>query len=197
MTSTPFDKAKIAELVPFWVNGSLTDAEAEALAREFERDPALHAQVQAARQLRELMRASALPERSPGDFGLARLRRSVAEKARAPAALRQSAAAAAIAAAVTAGGFTLVGWGSSDEGYRQAAGPQPAAIFTVSVRDAAPHAAFADLLLANGLTIIDGPSALGFYRLALVGAAADSDIDAARSALEHASELLELVETAE
>ncbi|WP_284163908.1 hypothetical protein [Frigidibacter sp. SD6-1] len=197
MNPAPFDKAKIAELVPFWVNGSLTDEEAEALAREFERDPALHAQVQAARQLRALMRASALPERSPGDFGLARLRRAVAEKPRAPASLRQSAAAAAVAAAVTAGGFTLVGWGSPDEGYTQASGPQPAAVFTVSVRDAASQAAFADLLLANALTIVDGPSALGFYRLALVAEAADSDIDAARAALEHASDVVELVETAE
>ncbi|MEZ5885830.1 MAG: hypothetical protein R3D56_02855 [Paracoccaceae bacterium] len=49
MTSAQFDKARIAELIPSWVNnGSLTDEEAEALAREFERDPALHAQAGAA-----------------------------------------------------------------------------------------------------------------------------------------------------
>ena len=197
MTSAQFDKAKIAELIPFWVNGSLTDEEAEALAREFERDPALHAQVQAARQLRGLMRASALPERSPGDFGLARLRRAVAEKPRAPGSLRQSAAAAAIAAVVTAGGLTLTGWSGSDDQYRQAAGPQTAALFTVSVRDEVPQSAFADLLLANGLTIVDGPSALGFYRLALVGDADDSDITAARAALERAENLVELVESTE
>ncbi|MEZ5888726.1 MAG: hypothetical protein R3D56_17865 [Paracoccaceae bacterium] len=197
MTSAQFDKARIAELIPFWVNGSLTDEEAEALAREFERDPALHAQVQAARQLRGLMRASALPERSPGDFGLARLRRAVAEKPRTPGSLRQSAAAAAIAAVVTAGGLSLTGWSGSNDQYRQAAGPQTAALFTVSVRDEVPQSAFADLLLANGLTIVDGPSVLGFYRLALVGGADDSDITAARAALERAGNLVELVESTE
>lgn len=74
---------QIAKLLPFWINGSLSPDEAAAVAAAVAANPALAAEAAFLRGLRDRMQAEA-PGYSPGEIGLARLKRSIALPAAPP-----------------------------------------------------------------------------------------------------------------
>ena len=106
-------------------------------------------------------------DHSPGAFGLARLQRAIAAEAAPARRYWRPAAAAALAATVaTLGLFVLKsGPDAGQDRYTQASGEVSKRLLTVTFRPDATESAISDLLLTNNLVIVDGPSALGLYRV--------------------------------
>lgn len=183
---------QVSELLPFWVNGSLGGAEKARVEKALETSATLRAEAAELDALRQRMRAMPMAE-GPGDLGLARLMRAIdAERPHRamPAAntgLRRLAASVAVAALLssllTYG--VLRGTGPDQPVYEQASGDAPTAALTITFRPDATEAAISALLREKGLVIVDGPSAIGLYRIGLpVDMSAD---DAARYLAEAAS----------
>ncbi len=153
-------------LLPFWVNGTLDPAESAMVEAAIEADPALGDEAGVLSRTRAAMQAEHLA--SPGEFGLARLKRAIAEEQRQPRPRwHLPAIAASVAALVTAGGIYLVAGPMAERGglYTQASGEPASPSMTVAFRPDATEKEIANLLLSRGLVITDGPSALGLYRL--------------------------------
>lgn len=185
---------QIAELLPFWINGSLTADEAAEVAAAVAADPALADEAAFLRSLHQRMQAEP-PGYSPGEIGLARLKRSLAPQT---APRRVSLATAAAVALIAAGlGFaaqTLLRPAPVD--YIQASGGTDGAALLVAFQPTAPAQAISQALLAEGLTILDGPSALGLYRLAAPDAP-DTDLAALAERLQARADVFEMVDFAE
>lgn len=190
-------EAELSELLPFWVNGTLTGPEQERVAEALQGSAALRAEVDALVALRRRMQETPVPS-SPGSLGLARLMRAIeAETPR-----RQSrwqgtglvAASVAMAAVLSSALTFVVMRGGGDVVYEQASGDDPGAALTVAFRPEASEGAIAALLREKGLVIVDGPSALGLYRIALPY---DADPEEAVAYLVAASEVIATVEPAE
>ncbi len=163
----------IAMLLPFWVNGSLAPDEAAEVAVAVAANPGLQAEAEFLRSLHNRMQTEDAGY-SPGEIGLARLKRSIATQAvplpkRRDLSLRFATAAAVVAA--------IVGFGASEAfrpvtvEYVQASGGDSDAAMTVGFADTATAKMISDYLLAEGVIILDGPSAVGRYRLAPIDAA--------------------------
>ena len=190
----------IHELLPFRANGTLEGADLAAVDAALAEDAELRADLAALTAIRDTMQAEEVA--SPGDFGLARLMRDVDAETRvsAPVAandnvvplsrLRIWQVAAAVVLAVGIG-FNLpqVGPGSAPmeraenepAGFTLASGGAEAD-FTVAFAPGATEADMRALLLAAGLEIVSGPSALGIYGLGLIDADTSDAAFAALSA---------------
>ena len=166
---------EILTLLPFQANGTLTGAEARAVAEAVAADTGLQQDLAALVALRAAMQAE--PVQSPGAFGLARLTRSLddIEAARHKASrpwIWQAAAAVALAAFL---GQAVVVWLVPAGRDVTLASGTDAAGLTVAFAPQATEAAIRDLLLSHGLQVVGGPSALGLWQVAgddLAGAAA-------------------------
>lgn len=167
---------EIRELLPFFANGSLGADERARVEAAIADDPQIAAEARTIEQLRQVAHRMPAPQ-SPGEFGLARLHRTLdREQGRtAPAARRAFrieavAAIAAVTALFVATATVLFQNRTLD--YYQASGTAPgydaARVLTVSFDPAAPLSAVNALLAEAGLTIVDGPSAIGLYRVAAV-----------------------------
>jgi anti-sigma factor RsiW len=170
----------IPELVPFYVNGTLSSEECALVERVLAEDPQLRDSARALARLRSLMQAQE-PERSPGPLGRARLMRDIErqENARVEDSLRavpprrySSPFPSVLAAAVVAGLFALgVGWFSQTDTspYQLASGGSVAEVrgpvLTIAFRPDATEAEIAALLRELRLGIVAGPTALGLYRI--------------------------------
>jgi anti-sigma-K factor RskA len=163
--------------------GRLDAAERRAIDEAAANDPALAAEIALMQGAREAF-AGMETDRTPGEFGWKRLERAIATETAAPAPSAernrrpylQMAAAAAIAA--------VAGWQAQDllrpsdpsQGYvpaTQDGGEGPEAIVTFE-----PYATEAEIravLRAVGARVVDGPSAIGLWRLGF-------DSEAARDA---------------
>jgi hypothetical protein len=189
---------KIAELLPFWVNGSLNADEAALVAAAVASDQSLAAEVDFLRGLRSQMQAKDAGY-SPGEIGLARLRRSIAaQPAAAPkrrdVPLRVAAAAAVVAAIV---GFAAnQGFRPTAVEYIQASGGEDVPALIVAFKADATAQGLSDFLLAEGVVILDGPSAIGLYRLAPTDAAT-VDLAALAERLQARGDLFDVVDLPE
>jgi anti-sigma factor RsiW len=194
MTLTEERRRQVELLLPFWVNGSLTAAEATAVKAAVSSDSELRAQADALRTLRRKLQAHA-PEDSPGDLGLARLQRAItAETAPRPARWRPSVAAAIAATLAGVGVYTLApDRNVTGDFFTQASG-DAGQVLAVSFRHDATEAQISGLLLARGLVIVDGPSALGLYRLAPVN---EAELKLVAEALKAEAAVIESVELIE
>lgn len=159
-------------LLPFWVNETLDDADKTRVQQALAANPDLQVEVDVLRRLREDMKSQPLPQ-SPGEFGLARLNRTLDQQRgqtrRAAWVLPLTLAAGICLAAV---GLSVLAPKPAGPEFVQASGEGAEAVFVVSLAQTATVAQMAQLLDDNDLLIIDGPSALGLYRLAILG---DSD----------------------
>ena len=165
----------VAGLLPFAVNGSLSPEEAREVEDWLARDPDLQDDAGFLTRLRAMMRAEPLPE-TGSEFGLARLLRDLPaqltpEAARPPARWLAPALAAGIAALVAGlGTATLLRAPAPAEApiYEQASGDAAELPrLTVTFAPEARLSEVAALLQAQDLVIVDGPGALGLYRLEL------------------------------
>lgn len=170
MSSPPED---IRELLPFWVNGTLTEEERAKVAAALAGSVELRADLAGIEALHRQMKAAPLPQ-GPGELGLARLMRVVdAEPRQSAPPHRQGggrlAASVAVAAVLSSVLTLTLTRDRSGEGavYEQASGEDLAATVTVTFRPEATEAAISALLRAKGLVIVDGPSAIGLYRIGL------------------------------
>lgn len=178
----------------FSVNGTLTAREQAEIDDWLARDALLRAEHDALAQIRQGMQADDI--RSPGEFGLARLMREVgrdAAGAAPPAGGRpwiwQLAAAVALVALLAQ---TLLQDAPEGVGY-ELAGAAPPASITVSFVPDATEDQIRTLLVTHGIEIVAGPSALGFYDLAVPDPEQRAD---AIGALRSASGIIESIENA-
>ncbi len=195
----------VAQLLPFYVNGTLTAEELGQVEQALQDDVRLRDEALALAGLRVAMQ-SEMPERSPGPFGRARVMRDIerAEAAqiddqlRAGAVRRQgSPLPSVLAAAVVAGVFALgVGWFSQADRptFELASGGDVVAVqgpvLTVAFRPDATEAQIAAVLRDLRLGIVAGPTALGLYR---VEAPASSDLSELASRLRAVPDVIESV----
>ncbi len=195
MTQAISDRDHTAELLPFWVNGTLSASEAIEVEAAMAFDADLRAEADALKNLRDTMQASQSAF-SPGELGLIRLQRAIAQEPRQKIWRYRSTAATALVAALALIGIYLVLPPKTDKPdvYRQASGQSTANLVTVSFRSDATEGAVADLLLRHELVIVDGPSALRLYR---VEVAKDQDPAAVAIALRRETSLIESVEVSE
>ena len=165
----------VAGLLPFAVNGSLAPEEAREVEDWLARDPDLQDDASFLTRLRALMRAEPLPE-TGSEFALARLLRDLPPQL-APEAVRPP--ARWLAPTLAAGIAALVA-GLGTAALLRAPAPTEAPIYEQASGDAAelprltvtfaPEARLSEvaaLLQAQDLVIVDGPGALGLYRLEL------------------------------
>lgn len=157
----------MAELLPFWVNGSLAPDEAAAVDAAVRADGRLADEAAFLRGLRDRMRAED-PGFSPGELGLARLKRSIAAQGTTPARPMRVSLATAVAACLVAAALGVVlpkAFAPAPVEYLQASGGDSATL-AVMLQPEARLSDLSALLLAEGLVIVDGPSAVGLYSLA-------------------------------
>ena len=169
----------VAGLLPFAVNGSLAPAEAREVEDWLARDPDLQDDAGFLTRLRGMMRAEPLPQTGT-EFALARLMRDLPPQlapetvqihaAQRLARWRAPAMAAALAALVVGLGTAALMRPAPQEApiYEQASGDAAELPrLTVTFAPEARLSEVAALLQAQDLVIVDGPGALGLYRLEL------------------------------
>lgn len=187
----------IAALLPFWVNGTLTSDEAAAVEAAVAADPALAKEVVFLQAVRSQMQ-TIQPGYSPGEIGLARLKRAItaqpdAAPARRDVPLRLVVAATVVAAMVGfAANETLRGPQPAE--YVQASGGADVPALVVAFQGNATSRAISDFLLAKGLVILDGPSAIGLYSIAPTDTV---DLAGLAEQLQARSDLFDVVDLAE
>lgn len=197
------ERTRLEELLPFAVNGTLDEAERAELEAALEGDAELAAEMRFLEGVRDRVRAREVPN-SPGEFGLARLKRAIAEEApsAAPAAANDNVVpltrrtgfwkAAAVAACTLFAIQTAVVITAPEDVVRLAGGgpaePKKGPTLTVAFLPTATEADIRALLLEAGVEIVEGPSALGLYRVAPLDADA---LDAAEAALSGAGAVVE------
>ncbi|WP_135503858.1 hypothetical protein [Roseovarius aestuariivivens] len=190
-------------MLVFLANGTLEGEERAAVEAAVAADPALAQELEALKALRRSMQQEGQVQ-TPGDIGLARLMRDIeSESGTASNGIVAANSATAprlwkVAAVVLLGLFvaqTVYVGQTRQPGMELATGaPETvgeAYTLRVAFADDATEAELRALLLAQGLDIIAGPSALGLYTLAAQDA---PSLEAARSALSTRPDLIDSVE---
>ncbi|MBL4928349.1 hypothetical protein [Fuscibacter oryzae] len=178
----------VEQLLPFLVNGTLAGPDRARVEKGLRHDPALAAEAALLGQLRDAMKAMPQPA-SPAEFGLARLMRDIDREASAQRTRRWQLAGGAVAAAAIALAVMLVLPPGQTE-YQQASGDPGRGDLTVAFVPGATLAEVTDLLQNNNLEIVDGPSAIGLYRLDVT---AGANLDAIADKLRAMQSLVESV----
>ncbi|WP_040817997.1 anti-sigma factor family protein [Litoreibacter arenae] len=185
------NQIEIESLLPFYLNGTLDENEQARVEDALRTNAELRMEIEALRQVRANMHAS-VSEHSPGEFGLARLMRDIDKEHRSSPfrpALSTLLAASIVAAAVIFVGVSFVF--RDDEGYKQASGDSRTQQFTVAFRPDASEREISELLMEYGLGIIEGPSAVGLYRLA---SRSESDFELLLSELRKRVDVVESIQ---
>jgi hypothetical protein len=171
-------------LLPWYVNGTLSDEERRQVEAYLERSSHARDEVELLRALRQQVKDEAV-ENSPGELGLQRLKREIKQAEQAPQSgdrmtgrtitvasfWRPLAVAACLAVVVQAG--VMVGLGDfGGDVVDIATGPAPE--LQVTFAPDATEEQIRELLQSAGAAIADGPTALGIYQLRLVDAESTS-----------------------
>lgn len=167
MVSRMNDHAKLEAMLPLWVNGTLDAAQRALVDGALADDPALAAQARLLSCIRDDMQADA-DIASPGEFGLARLRRAIAVEVPRTNPWRHALGGAVAASVLIAGAifaFDRMSAGPDGDTYLQASGDARTDTILVRFRNDARQGDIAALLYASHLTVVDGPSALGLYQV--------------------------------
>ena len=181
-------REEIGALLPFYANGTLEGAERAAVEAALAEDAGLLAELTALRAIRDTMQAE--PVQAPGELGLARLMREIdRDRAAAPAAAAVQGVsglwrvAAVLALTLALGQLVWFGLqpGPGDgPAVTLAGGEGPG--FLLAFAPGVTEAELRDLLLDLDLVIVDGPTAVGFYRV-VPGDPDTADMAALRGAL--------------
>jgi hypothetical protein len=152
-------------LLPFYVNGSLDKAQLQEVEQHLASCERCRNEVAFLRKLRDQVK-QIKPEHSPAELGLRRLLRDIKQEQPLKRHMNwwRPALAAAMLVIVFQAGVFLHYKGSSDS-YQQLGGTEPG--IQVMFRPTASEAQIQKVLRASGAHIIDGPSALGIYRIEL------------------------------
>ena len=160
---------EIEELLPFYLNGSLSGGEHARIEAALKADEGLRQQLEFLSAISGAVRSDDPASAAPGDLGLARLRRDIGRQQPGRSALRS---VSALAAAFILGVGVMALWPSLDRGpedaiYEQAGGPVAKGALIVAFRPGATAEQISTLLLSVDGVIVDGPSAIGLYRVDL------------------------------
>ncbi len=170
---------EIVELLPFYVNGTLEAEERTTVEAALAEDAELRTELDLLTSLRDHMQAEEV--NSPGEVGLSQLMAKLDSQTPAnlsrPPRIWQIAAAVLLAVTIIQG-LLLVAPGDDAATYQLVDGTEAA--ITVSFLPGVTEADLRASLLAAGLEIVAGPSALGLYGLAPLEGV---DVDEAQAAL--------------
>lgn len=196
MSNAEEQRIEIQKLLPFWLNGTLSEDEHELVAAALASDTELEKEVEILESIQNVIRSEVI-EWSPGEMGLARLRRDIGSNWRGGAAslLARSRYGLLAASAVLAlvGGIALFMSQNREPIYLQASGGDPVAALTVEFRAEATVDQISDLLLELDLIIVDGPSALRLFRL---GVRNDDELERIAAELRTRVGIIEFIEKA-
>jgi len=158
------------ELLPWYANRSLGEAEHAAVEAHLRGCERCRAEVEFLAALREQVQRA--PAVRMDEVGLQRLLRQVRREQARPRRRLALAAAAAVVIVVQA---ALIGWLATREPvFEPLGGPAPAGVvLQLRFEPSATEANIRALLEAQHAVVIDGPSALGIYRVRLQGLRAD------------------------
>jgi len=192
-------KQELESLLPFYVNGSLNDLDKIRLEKALSEDQHLREELAFVEILQKQVQQQS--EQSPGEFGLKRLQRSLKQHQQQQTEQQNSQQTthgkkgwqfAAIAASLMLVIQTVTIVQQTDD-YRAAGGDNSVQTYadTVSVVFVSNVTVqqMRQLLLEHNIVIIDGPSALGVYRLALT-----VDPQLTLKALQMRSDLIESIQ---
>ncbi len=170
------------ELLPWYVNATLDEADRKRVARHLEQCARCRAEIAFLSRLREQIRESSRDVPPPGELGLRRLMREVegleaARKARPRRAWHVpvlAAAASVVLVVAVLVPYTLQRDAAVDMRLLGDEAVQEAGVLLqVEFVPAASEAEIRALLLEVGAVIVNGPSAAGVYRLRLEGVGGD------------------------
>lgn len=187
--NTPERDAELDRLLPWYVNGSLSDDERARVEVYLAASADAREEVELLGRLRDHVKADQ-PAQSPGELGLLRLQRKIAaDRKAAPARAgrfgdwwRPAAVAAALVIAIQSA-LLFQSW--RDGGGVDTAGDGRlggGAVIEATFAPEATEAQIRAVLQAIDGRLIDGPGALGVYRIQLPGVGA-ADGDAIREAI--------------
>lgn len=150
-------------LLPFYVNGSLDKAEQSLVEKALAEDTSLQEELNLLTQIQTEMKALPESEFSLGNAGLIRLKNSLppAKKTDNAKKWRLSTFIASILLAVQTSFIML-----SPAVYMQSGEENEHSLIITSFSPTASEAAIREILLKFDLSIVEGPSALGLYKLA-------------------------------
>lgn len=164
----PISNHEIEELLPAYVNGTLNKDQQGAVEAYLAEHPDARAEVEWLRELRRGM-CKLSQENSPGELGWHRLRRSL-QKENTAASTHNTAwwkpAMAAAALVVVLQITLLISFNPGNDVFRPLSGSVDAGqIVQVKFRSTASEAQIRELLLRVDGQIVEGPSAIGLYRV--------------------------------
>ncbi|MDH3280876.1 MAG: hypothetical protein OEQ18_07080 [Gammaproteobacteria bacterium] len=178
---------KIEELLPWHVNKTLEPESSRQVEEYLAGDADARADVEFLRAVRNTLKDQTV--QSPGELGLKRFQKQLAETRQVRSAARQwwrPALAAAALVIVVQGGLLVNLWQA--ETYVPLGGDAPGGpVLQVELNEDATAAALQEALNRVGATIVDGPGALGIYRLRL---SADANLDEAIAVLSANTEVV-------
>ena len=155
-------------LLPFYLNGTLSDDEKEAVEEALEQSVALREELAFLQQIQSDVKSYEPAQASPGELGLKRLQRQINSQANTAGNTTKWRFVAIAASCLLVLQTTLIGLSPSTELYLPAGGkPTTIAvnktIFRVAFDPMATEASIRSLLLDLDAQIIEGPSAIGLY----------------------------------
>lgn len=177
------DEREVEQLLPWYVNGTLTGEERERVRRYLQENEHAAVDVEVLHCVRDAVKSDDFG--SPGEFGLRRLKEAIHDEARPEAAAAgpgrwwRPAAAAAVLVIIVQGALLIDAWQRGDTW--EPAGVEPERP-TLQLRfdPAATEKDIRGLLNELDVEIVQGPSSAGVYRAAPVRADADIEELAAR-----------------
>lgn len=151
-------------LLPWYVNGTLAGSERAQVEAHLGDCTRCRDEVVFLRALRHGVQS--LGHDSPGDLGLKRLLRDVRARQRTPSAWWRPALAAAAVVIVAQGALLATFW-PREPAITPLGEQRTGALIQVQFQPNATEAQIRELLQQTGATIVDGPGAVGVYRLRL------------------------------
>lgn len=171
-----YEKQELDQLLPFYVNGTLEGSDKEAVEKRLREDEAFDQERMILEALRTKVKEQEVGE-SPGELGLARLKADIksttadvspkvvaANDNSVQSWWRSVAIAACVALAVLGGGQIQTAY--VDQGLTTASGEAHSGpVLQIFFEETTTEKAIRSLLQQNQLNIIEGPTAMGFYRV--------------------------------
>lgn len=157
-------REQVEMLLPYYVNGTLDAAEKQQVESVLKQHPSLRDELTFLRKLQTEVQAMPAAGNSPGELGLRRLQQQLPASSQ-PKQISPRWRWAAVAAAFLLVVQTSVMMLTSVPGGYQQAGEQQTPLLIITFEPQATEAEIRQLLLQNQLTIVEGPSALGLYKL--------------------------------
>lgn len=159
------------ELLPWYVNGTLSEDEAAMVRRYVQDNEPAAADIEVLRHVRDAVKAEQYG--APGELGLRRLKAAIREESGraagggAPGRWWRPAMAAALVLIVVQAGLLVDAWRGGDV-YQPAGVATERAVIQLRFDPGATEAGIRELLDELDIEIVAGPSSVGVYRVAPV-----------------------------